>query len=196
MFVFLHSQHECLNAHNIVSFSAKYAQVTGMWNGVWFFFVVVVCPDSCSLATPHSPIPVVNKGWETVLLKTSSLVPRRQKVALWVYYLYNFFFIHPVDVHVSQVLKRDRLTCLLLPPLLAMESNPFLDLVVICSSCLPKCPFLPLLADSAHWPCSFGVFFLQLAPPPWQYCHLRSWNPILQSTSSIFSTSGTGKGGV
>lgn len=95
MFVFLHSQHECLSAHNIVSFSAKYAQVTGMWNGVWFFFfvvVVVVCPDSCSLATPHSPIPVVNKGWETVLLKTSSLVPRRQKVALWVYYLYKFFF--------------------------------------------------------------------------------------------------------
>lgn len=53
MFVFLHSQHECLNAHNIVSFSAKYAQVTGMWDGVWFF----CCCLSWLLFPAHPTLP-------------------------------------------------------------------------------------------------------------------------------------------
>lgn len=143
------------------SFSAKCAQITGMQDGLCIF---VVCPNSCSLATPRSPIPLVNKGWETVLLKTSSIVPRKQKVAFPVYYLYKFVFIHPVEAHHSQVLKRERLTCFLLPPLLAVESNPSLILVLIGPSCLPTHPFLSLLADSAHWPCSSIFFFFSWLP--------------------------------
>ena len=97
--VFLRSQREWANAHTTVSFPAW--SLGREMAGLFF-----VCPDSCSLATPHSPIPLVNKGWETVLLETSLVVPRRQKVAFPVYYLYKFAFIHPVEAHLSQVLER------------------------------------------------------------------------------------------
>lgn len=47
MSVPLRTQHACLNAHNILSFSAKYAQVTGMRDGLciyFFLFVLTLVP--------------------------------------------------------------------------------------------------------------------------------------------------------
>lgn len=101
MSVFLHSQCVCLNVHKMERFCPRYAHVTGVGDSLCVS-VLFVCPTSCSLAVLCFPIP-----WVGVLLETSFVVPRRQKVAFPVYYLYKFCFIHPVEACVSWMLKRD-----------------------------------------------------------------------------------------
>lgn len=102
------------------------------WEIVCVFFCLFVCPTSCSLAVLCIPIPLVDEGKARVLLETSFVVPRRQKVAFPVYCLYKFGFINPVQAHLSWVLKGDRLPCFLLPLCLVVESRPSLVLVFIC----------------------------------------------------------------
>lgn len=64
-----------------------------------------VWPTSCSMALLCFPVPLVDEGW-ALLLGTSFVVPRRQKVALPVYYLCKFVFSHPGQAHLSWMLKR------------------------------------------------------------------------------------------
>lgn len=78
------------------------------WEIVYVVFVCLfVWPTSCSIALLCFPVPLVDEGWAGVLLGTSFVVPRRQKVALPVYYLRKFVFSHPGQAHLSWMLKRD-----------------------------------------------------------------------------------------